>query len=81
LVVDLKKINPAIKKLSTAHAKSVGTTSKKNVSAMLKARKVPVKARLPPKLPVKRLAKALIKEVVVSGIVGASVSGRIIRLL
>jgi hypothetical protein len=80
LVVDLKKANPAAKKSSTAHAKSVGTTPKKNVSAMPKARKAPVKARLPPKSPAKRLAKASIEEVVVSGVAGASASGRTIRL-
>ena len=78
--MDLKKANPASKKSSTAHTKSVGTTPKKNVSAVLKARKAPVKARVPPKSPAKRLAKAPIKEVVVSGITGASASGHIIRL-
>jgi hypothetical protein len=80
LVVDLKKANPVVKKSSTAHAKSIGTTPKKNVSTMPKARKAPIKARLPPKSPIKRLAKALIKEVVVSGIAGASASSRTIRL-
>jgi hypothetical protein len=79
-VKDLKKANPATKKSSTTHAKSVGPIPKKNVFAVLKARKVPVKARVPPKSPVKRLAKALIKEVVVLGIAGTSTSGRIIRL-
>jgi hypothetical protein len=47
---------------------------------VLKVRKVLVKARVLPKSLVKRLAKALIKEVVVSGVAGASASGRIIRL-
>jgi hypothetical protein len=79
-VKDLKKINPAVKKSSTAHAKSIRPILKKNISAMLKTRKAPVKARVPPKSPAKRLAKALIKEVVVSGVAGASASGRIIRL-
>jgi hypothetical protein len=59
----------------------VGTTLKKNVSAIPKARKAPIKARLPPKLPIERLAKTLIKEVVVSRVVGASASSRTIRLL
>ena len=80
LVKDLKKANPAAKKSSKAHAKSVGTTPKKNVSAVPKARKAPVKARVPPKSPAKRLAKAPIEEVVVSGVAGASASGRTIRL-
>jgi hypothetical protein len=77
---DLKETNPAAKKSSNAHAISVGTTPKKNVSAMPKARKAPVKARLPPKSPVKRLAKVPIEEVVVPGVVAASSSGRTIRL-
>jgi hypothetical protein len=80
-VVDLKKANPVVKKLLTAHIKLVGTIPKKNVSAMLKARKAPVKARLLLKSPLKRIAKVLIKEVVESGVAGASASGRIIRLL
>ena len=80
MVKDLKKANPAAKKSSKAHAKSVGTTPKKNVSAVPKARKAPVKARVPPKSPAKRLAKAPIEEVVVSGVTGASASGRTIRL-
>ena len=54
---------------------------KKNISAMSKTRKISIKVRLPPKLPVKYLAKIPIKEVVKSGIIGASASGRIIRLL
>jgi hypothetical protein len=37
LVVDLKKANPVVKKSSTAYAKLVGTTLKKNISIMLKA--------------------------------------------
>jgi hypothetical protein len=78
--MDLKKANPASKKSLTAYTKLVGTTPKKNVSAVLKARKAPIKARVPPKSPVKRLAKAPIEEVVVSGVAGASASGRIIRL-
>ena len=81
LVVDLKKVNLVAKKSLTAYAKSMGTTLKKNVSVMPKARKAPVKARLPPKSPAKRLAKASIEEVVESGLVGASASGRTIRLL
>jgi hypothetical protein len=80
-VKDLKKVNPAIKKLSTAHAKSIRPILKKNIFAVPKTRKVPIKARVLPKSPVKRLAKALIKEIVVSGVAGASASGRIIRLL
>ncbi len=80
-MVDLKKANPVAKKSLIAHAKLVGTTLKKNVSAMLKARKAPVKARLPLKLPAKHLAKTSIKEVVVLGVVGASASSRTIRLL
>jgi hypothetical protein len=80
LVKDLKKVNPVTKKSSKAYTKSVGITPKKNVSAVLKARKVLVKARVPPKSLVKRLAKAPIEEVVVSGVVGASASGRTIRL-
>jgi hypothetical protein len=80
LVVDLKKANPVAKKSSTAYAKSVGTTPKKNVSAVPKARKAPIKARLPPKSPAKLLAKASIEEVVESGLAGASASGRTIRL-
>jgi hypothetical protein len=77
---DLKKANPVMKKSSKAHANSVGITLKKNVSAILKARKALVKARVPPKSLAKRLAKAPIEEVVVSGVVGASASGRTIRL-
>ena len=80
LVVDLKKVNLVAKKSLTAHAKSVGTTLKKNVSVMPKARKALVKARLPPKSLAKRLIKALIEEVVVSGVTRASASGRTIRL-
>jgi hypothetical protein len=62
------------------YIKLVGPTLKKNISMVPKTRKVPVKVRVPLKLLVKRLAKALIKEIVVSGITGASVFGRIIRL-
>jgi hypothetical protein len=80
LVKDLKKANPVAKKSSDAHAISVGTIPKKNVSTMLKARKAPIKARIPPKSPAKRLAKAPIEEVVVSGVTGASSSGRTIKL-
>ena len=47
---------------------------------MPKTRKISIKARLPPKLPAKYLAKVPIKEVVKSGITGASASGYIIRL-
>jgi hypothetical protein len=79
-VKDLKKTNPAIKKLSTAYTKSVGPILKKNVSVMLKTRKTFIKVRVSPKLLVKYLAKALIKEIVVSGIAGTSASNRIIRL-
>jgi hypothetical protein len=79
--MDLKKTNPALKKSSTAHAKSVETILKKNVSAVLKARKVLVKVRILLKSFIKRLAKALIKEVIILGITSASASGRIIRLL
>jgi hypothetical protein len=81
LVKDLKKTNPVVKKSSTVHAKSIGPTLKKNISAVLKARKAPVKARVPPKSLAKRLAKALIEEVVVSGVASTSASSRIIRLL
>jgi hypothetical protein len=77
---DLKKANPAAKKSLNAHAVLVGTTPKKNVSGMPKARKAPIKARIPPKSSAKRLAKAPIEEVVVSGVAGASSSGRIIKL-
>jgi hypothetical protein len=81
LFIDLKKANPALKKLSTAYAKSMGTTLKKNVFIVLKARKAPVRARVLPKSLAKYLAKALIEEVVVSGVVGASASSCTIRLL
>ena len=77
---DLKKANPVAKKSSITYAKSMGTTPKKNAFTMPKARKAPIKARVPPKSPAKRLAKAPIEEVVVSGVAGASVSGRIIKL-
>ena len=79
--MDFKKTNFIIKKLSTVYIKSVKIILKKNISAMSKTRKVFVKARLLPKLLVKRLAKVLIKEVVESGIIRASISGYIIRLL
>ncbi len=71
---------PLAKKSLKAHTVSVGSTAKKNVSAMPKARKAPIKARIPPKSPAKRQAKALIEEVVISGVVGASSSSRTIRL-
>ena len=77
---DLKKANPVTKKSSTAHVKSMGTTLKKNASIILKARKALIKARVLPKSLVKRLAKALIEEVIASGVTGASVSNRIIKL-
>ena len=80
LVMDLKKTNPVAKKSSIVYTKSVGTTLKKNVSTVPKARKAPIKARVPPKSLAKRLAKAPIEEIVVSGVVRASVSGRTIRL-
>jgi hypothetical protein len=79
-VKDLKKANPAIKKSSIAHTKSIGPTLKKNVSAVLKARKALVKARVLPKSLAKYLVKALIKEVVVSGVASASASSRTIKL-
>jgi hypothetical protein len=81
LVVDLKKANPTAKKSLIAHAKLVGTTLKMNVSTMLKARKAPVKARLPLKSPAKCPAKALIKKVIVLGVTSASASNHTIRLL
>jgi hypothetical protein len=37
LVKDLKKANPVAKKSLIAHAKSIGTILKKNISIMLKA--------------------------------------------
>jgi hypothetical protein len=77
---DLKAANPATKKSSKAHAISVGTTPKKNASAMPKTRKAPIQARVPPKSPAKAMVKAPFKEVVVSGIAGTSASGRTIRL-
>jgi hypothetical protein len=48
---------------------------------MLKARKAPIKARLLLKSPIKRLAKVLIKEVVILRVVAASLSSYIIKLL
>jgi len=78
---DLKTVNPAIKKSSKAHVILVETTLKKNVSAMPKTRKVSVQARVLLKSPAKTMIKALFKEIVISGIVKASASSRIIRLL
>ncbi len=80
LVKDLKAANPATKKSSKAHAISMGTTLKKNASTMPKTRKAPVKARVPPKSLAKAMIKAPFEEVVVSGVIGASGSGRTIRL-
>ena len=80
LVKDLKAANPAAKKSSKAHAISVGTTPKKNASAVPKTRKAPVQARVPPKSPAKAVVKAPFEEIVVSGVAGASASGRTIRL-
>jgi hypothetical protein len=80
LVKDLKKVNPVMKKSLIAYTKSIGTTLKKNVSIMLKARKALIKARVLPKSLVKRLVKALIKEVVVLRVIKASVYSRTIRL-
>jgi hypothetical protein len=59
----------------------VGIILKKNISIILKARKALIKARLLLKSLIKRLVKALIKEVIKSGVIGASASGYIIRLL
>jgi hypothetical protein len=80
-VKDLKKANLAMKKLSDAYAISMGTILKKNVSIMLKARKALIKARILLKSLAKRLVKALIEEVVVSRVIGVSLSSRIIKLL
>jgi hypothetical protein len=63
------------------HAISIGTILKKNVSTMLKAWKALIKARIPPKSPAKCLVKALIEEVVVSGVIRVSLSSRTIKLL
>ena len=79
--MDLKKANLVAKKSLAAYIKSMGTTPKKNISIMLKARKALIKARLLPKSLVKRLVKALIEKVIKSGIIRASASGRTIRLL
>jgi hypothetical protein len=80
LVMDLKKANLVTKKLLMAYTKSMGTTLKKNVFTILKARKALVKARLPPKSLAKRLVKASIEEVIESGVIRTSISGHTIRL-
>jgi hypothetical protein len=54
---------------------------KKNIFIILKTRKVLVKARVLLKSFIKYLAKTLIKEVIISGVISISASGCIIRLL
>ncbi len=80
MVKDLKQANLVVKKSSNAYTKLVGTILKKNVSTIPKARKALVKARVPLKSLAKLVVKAPIEEVVISGVIRASVSGRIIRL-
>jgi hypothetical protein len=81
LVKDLKKANPVTKKLSDMYVISIRTTLKKNVFIILKARKALIKARILPKSLTKRLVKALIEEVIISRVIRASSSNRIIKLL
>jgi hypothetical protein len=70
-----------MKKSLDIHIILIRTILKKNVSIMLKAWKALIKARILPKSPTKRLVKALIEEVVVSGVIRASSSSRTIKLL
>jgi hypothetical protein len=63
------------------YIKSIRLTLKKNVFIILKTRKVFIKVRVLLKLFIKRLIKALIKEIIILGIINASISGYIIKLL
>ena len=80
LLADLKKANPASKKAPKAQPKSIATKPKKAAPTVSKSRKAPVKARLPPKLPVKRIVKAPAQEVVVPEVLTTTRSKHKVRL-
>ncbi len=61
--------------------KLVGTIPKKDILAILKTRKAPIKAIIAQKAIAKRLVEVLTKEVVVLGVVGRRTTSRTIRLL
>jgi hypothetical protein len=63
------------------YIKSIRLILKKNIFIILKARKIFIKVRIPLKLFIKRLAKTLIKEIIILGITSTSAFDRIIRLL
>jgi hypothetical protein len=68
------------KKTLKAYAKLMGIIIKKDVSVMLKARKALIKVGIAQKTPTKRIIKVSIKEVIVSGVIGARIANRTIRL-
>jgi hypothetical protein len=63
------------------YIKSIRLILKKNIFTILKVRKILIKARILLKLFIKHLAKALIKEVIILGIINTSTFNYIIRLL
>jgi hypothetical protein len=80
LMADLKKANQSSKKAPKAQPKSVGTKAKTAALTMSKSRKAPVRAKLPPKSPAKRVVEAPVEEVVASGVAVTKRSNRAIKL-
>ena len=80
LVADLKKANPSSKKASKAQPKAVAPRAKNATPIMPKARKAPIKARIAPKSPAKRVVEALIQEVAIPEVLATTRSSRTVRL-
>jgi hypothetical protein len=76
----LKQAAGPAKKARKAHPKSVATTAKNGAPIVPKVRKGPVKAKLPPKSPVKRVVESPIEEVVALGVAAKKTATRTIRL-
>jgi hypothetical protein len=80
LVADLTNAAEAVKKARKSQPKSVATKAKKAAPTVPKARKAPVKARLPPKSPVKRVLEPPIVEVGAPVVAVTKRSNRAIKL-
>jgi hypothetical protein len=80
LTADLKKTAEAVQKAPKSQPKSVATKAKKAAPIVSKTRKAPVKAKPPPKSPVKRVVEAPIEEVVALEVVTTTRSKRAVKL-
>ena len=80
LTADLKTAAEAVQKALESQQKSVATKAKKAAPIVSKTQKAPVKARLPPKSPVKHVVEAPIEKVVTLEVVTMTRSKRAVKL-